>query len=225
MRATLDSANDPALEIFRKRTLGAAMADEGDTKNETRSDANGGGAGTVQIVTASIGAAAAVLAAMITGKVWPFSERVAIENSMQPAGPVVENSSVMTQFVATPPATAPIVADPPVYMSKRGAIYVANKCSKPISVNIVYENESGLVGSNGSTWRFEAGQVLFPVYESRRLRPTTGRVYYRAEADGLLWEGNSRMNVAGTDYQMRELDLDADSDGDYRLPIACDEPS
>lgn len=77
-------------------------------------------------------------------------------------------------------------------------------------------------------WTFEASETGGLKSEDGQVRTENGFLYVYAEAtdaSNLVWEADNkdfRENIGGTSYNMIELELEAEDDGSWVLPLTCE---
>ena len=108
-----------------------------------------------------------------------------------------------------------------------GDVYISNACEHPVEVAVSWEDP--LDGwRNEGWWAFEASETGRLTAEDGQIRTSNGFLYIWAQAtddSGLVWEAaNAKFqeNIDGKSYNMVEIELEAEDDGSWVLPLLCE---
>ena len=108
-----------------------------------------------------------------------------------------------------------------------GDVYIANICTHPTQVAVSWEDPLDGWRTEG-WWTFKPSETSSLKSEDGQIRTENGFLYIYATAtddSGLVWEADNadfRENIGGTSYNMVEIELKAEDDGSWVLPLTCD---
>ena len=108
-----------------------------------------------------------------------------------------------------------------------GDVYISNVCEHPVELAVSWEDPLDGWRTEG-WWTFEASETGSLKSEDGQVRTENGFLYVYAEAtddSGLVWEADNedfRENIGGKSYNMVELELKAEDDGSWILPLLCE---
>lgn len=108
-----------------------------------------------------------------------------------------------------------------------GDVYIANTCDHPLTLAVSWEDPLDGWRTEG-WWTFEASETSSLTSEDGQVRTENGFLYIYGEATDdsqLTWEADNdeyRENIGGTSYNMIEIELQAEKDGSWILPMSCE---
>ena len=109
-----------------------------------------------------------------------------------------------------------------------GDVYISNVCDHPVQLAVSWEDPLDGWRTEG-WWTFEASETGSLKAEDGQVRTENGFLYVYAEATDdskLVWEADNedfRENIGGKSYNMVELELKAEDDGSWVLPLLCED--
>ena len=118
--------------------------------------------------------------------------------------------------------TATALAQP----TPNGDVYIRNVCEHPVQLAVSWEDPLDGWRTEG-WWTFEASEMGSLKAEDGQVRTENGFLYvYAAATDdsGLVWEADNedfQENIGGKSYNMVEIELKAEDDGSWVLPLTC----
>lgn len=108
-----------------------------------------------------------------------------------------------------------------------GDVYISNVCEHPVQFAVSWEDPLDGWRTEG-WWTFEASETGSLKSEDGQVRTENSFLYvYAAATDdsGLVWEADNedfQENIGGKSYNMVELELEAEDDGGWVLPLTCE---
>lgn len=101
-----------------------------------------------------------------------------------------------------------------------GPLRISNNCPKPVRIWLVYQEEFGWSSSGESHWYFAPNDSSTLQHNGNDIMPITGEIYYiaRSMTDDEEWSGNNRF---GNLENLRRVDLELNSNGEYDLSLTC----
>ncbi len=115
----------------------------------------------------------------------------------------------------------------PAQPTPNGDVYISNVCTHPVQFAVSWEDPLDGWRTEG-WWTFEASEISSLKSEDGQVRTENGFLYvYAAATDdsGLVWEADNedfRENIGGKSYNMVEIELEAEDDGSWVLPLLCE---
>ena len=108
-----------------------------------------------------------------------------------------------------------------------GDVTISNVCEHPVQVAVSWEDPLDGWRTEG-WWAFAPSEASSLKSEDGQIRTANGFLHVWAQAtddSGLVWEAKDaefQENIDGKSYNMVEIELEAENDGSWVLPLLCE---
>ncbi len=124
-------------------------------------------------------------------------------------------------------ASALLVSTALAQPTPNGDVYISNACDHPLTLAVSWEDPLDGWRTEG-WWEFAPSETGRLSSEDGQIRTENGFLYVYGEAtdgSGVVWEAENadfRENIDGASYNMVEIELVAEDDGSWILPMRCE---